>query len=366
MKKNPFEQLGLPINPIILAPLAGVSDHPFRRVCSEKGADLTYVEMISATALVHNSVKTLEMLARHPSEGILGVQITSKTPEEMGQAVAMLDKMSFETIDINMGCPVKKVVKSGCGSAILRDPERVFATVKAACANTQKPVSAKIRLGWDHNSLNYLEVCDAIVQAGGQWITVHGRTRSDTYADPVDLEKISEIKAKVPVPVIANGNIFTLTDYQNVKRMSGADGVMISRGALGNPWLFADIKAGKNLPLNLNDWLTTVLTHLDWHEEAYGKGHRSDVCMRKHYVWYTKGWPNSRYLRENLSRGEGEQDARRMLTGYLENAIERANKPAFELFRNDEPSALEQKFLWDPKWDMDRNLDRGAEFPEAD
>ena len=146
-----FERLGLPANPLLLAPLAGVSDHPFRRVCADQGAHLTYVEMISATALLYESRRTYEMLQRHRDEQKLGIQITGSTAEDVGRAVAILNAYPFDTIDINMGCPVKKVVKTGCGSAILRDPERVYQTVKHACAATDKPVTAKIRLGWDRS-----------------------------------------------------------------------------------------------------------------------------------------------------------------------------------------------------------------------
>ncbi len=358
MQKTALEKLGLGVKPALLAPLAGVSDHPFRRICAQKGAALTYVEMISATALVHQSVKTLEMLDRHPSEDILGVQITSKSPEEMGQAVAILDKMNFETIDINMGCPVKKVVKSGCGSAILREPQRVYDTVKAACQNTQKPVSAKIRLGWDHQSLNYLEVCDAIGKAGAQWITVHGRTRSDSYADPVDLDKIGEIKTKINLPIIANGNIFSFQDYQDVLRRTGVDGVMISRGALGNPWLFQEICQARASNLSLADWLNTIFQHLAWQLEAYGNSPRAKVCMRKHYVWYAKGWPSARLLRENLSKGHGEDQVQELLQAFVQETAQALGKDIKNVFRSEDHGLTGQnRFLWDPKWDMDRQFD---------
>ena len=166
-------RLGLPFAPVILAPLAGVSDHPFRRACARHGADLTYVEMISATALLFESRRTFDMLKRHESESILGVQITGKTADEVGRAVGILDKMPFDTIDINMGCPVNKVVKTGCGSGILKDPKRVYETTKLARESTGKPLSVKIRLGWDRDNVTWPEVLDAAEMGGADWITIH-------------------------------------------------------------------------------------------------------------------------------------------------------------------------------------------------
>ena len=173
MGTSVFEKIGLRARPVFLAPLAGVSDHPFRRICAEQGADLTYVEMISATALVYNSARTIEMLKRHGAERLLGVQITGSSAEETARGIAILNEFPFETVDINMGCPVKKVVKTGCGSAILKDPERVRRTLELARAATDRPVSCKIRLGWDHASLNGVEVAQAAAAGGAAWITVH-------------------------------------------------------------------------------------------------------------------------------------------------------------------------------------------------
>ncbi|MCX6123154.1 MAG: tRNA-dihydrouridine synthase family protein, partial [Proteobacteria bacterium] len=221
--QNIFTRMGLPPVPVILAPLAGVSDHPFRRICAEAGAHLTYVEMISATALLYESRRTFDMLKRHDSENILGVQITGKSADEVGRAIEILDRMPFDTIDINMGCPVSKVVKTGCGSGILRDPERVFQTVKMARAATSKPLSAKFRLGWDKASINWREVSDAIESGGADWMTIHGRLRSDDYGAPVNLEDIAALKHKSKIPVIGNGNIFSRKDWLYMQETTGVD-----------------------------------------------------------------------------------------------------------------------------------------------
>lgn len=351
-----FKTLGLPEKPIILAPLAGVSDIPFRRVCQMLGADLTYVEMISATALCYDSPRTLEMLARHRDEKILGVQITSRNPEEMAQGIAKLNNYSFETIDINMGCPVKKVVKSGCGSAILKDPERVYATTLAAVQNTDKPVSVKIRLGWDHDSLTYKEVVRAATEAGAKWLTVHGRTRSDSYSDPVDLDKMYEIKTITDIPVIGNGNLFTSRDADVMSQKCHSDGLMVSRGALGNPWIFSQMKGLLKEP-TLDEWYDILSKHVALQKELYRSSAMGSVCMRKHILWYIKGWPNARMIRDQITSIGDLDDVQYLLEKY----VEKLRKDGIS--KRDSVSLSETseiRFKWDPKYDMDRSLDRGV------
>ena len=350
-----FEKLGISQNPNILAPLAGVSDHPFRRLCQREGADLTYVEMISATALLYGNQKTRDMCRRHDSEEILGLQITGRTADEVGRALELLKDEPYETFDINMGCPVKKVVKTGCGSGILKDPQRVFDTVKAAVNATDKPVSAKIRLGWDHSSVNYSEVSDAIEKAGAQWMTIHGRTRADDYSTPVDLEKMRDLKSQVSIPVIGNGNIFSRTDAEHMKALTGVDGVMVARGALGNPWIFRELK-GDLSPVTLDEWLITVLHHILWQNEAYGTRGIGPVCMRKHILWYVKGWPGAKQLREKITAAVDIESARGIVLEYVkylegQGVHERASVA---------PEGQEHRFSWDPKWEMDREHDRGV------
>lgn len=351
-----FQRLGIYRTPIMLAPLAGVSDHPFRRTCASQGADLTYVEMISATALVYGSKKTFAMLKRHTSEAILGVQVTGRNADETAQAIAILDREPFDTIDINMGCPVNKVVKAGCGSAILKDPHRVAETVRKARAATDKPLSVKVRLGWDRGSINILEVAQAAAESGADWITVHGRTRADDYAVAVDLDHIAQVKQRVTIPVIGNGNIFSVADAQYMQSVTGIDGVMISRGALGNPWIFRDIHNGTTVPVSRDDWVRTVLTHLDAQQEEYGAHPGAAVCMRKHLLWYTKGWPGNKKWRERINNSASLIEARLLITEYAAELVSEGNT-----VRND-IGLMEagQRFQWDPKYDMDRQLDRGV------
>ncbi|MFK7824461.1 MAG: tRNA dihydrouridine synthase DusB [Oligoflexales bacterium] len=355
MRENPFKNLGIPENPIMLAPLAGVSDHPFRRVCQILGADLTYVEMISATALTYNSKRTLDMLCRHESEQVLGVQVTSRTSDEMAKAVEIMNPYPFDTVDINMGCPVKKVVKSGCGSAILKDPERVYQTTLAACQNTDKPVSVKIRLGWDHQNLTWREVSQAAQAAGAKWLTVHGRTRSDSYGDPVNLEKIAELKNGLDIPVIGNGNLFSQMDAALMKRATKVDGLMVSRGALGNPWVFQEIKGNRD-STSLEEWSETVFRHIDWQSAAYGDRGFGSVCMRKHILWYVSGWPHARKIREQIGNTESLSAVKTALDEYVKQL---GSEGVFERYQTQQQSQDNSRFLWNPVYDMDRKLDRG-------
>lgn len=357
MQQSTFRRLGLSECPVFLAPLAGVSDHPFRRMCSAHGAELTYVEMISATALLYDSKRTLSMLTRHDSEQKLGVQLTAKTPEEMGKAVEKLSEMSFDTIDINMGCPVKKVVNAGCGSAILKDPNLVFAMTKAATSVTDKPVSVKIRLGWDHQSLNYLEVAEAAQKAGAAWLTIHGRTRSDTYANPVNLEAIARLKQSLSIPVLGNGNIFSVDDANIMAKRTNVDGVMVSRGALGNPWIFSFIKEQRT-SVSLEDWFEGVSQHLDWQREAYGKqsSMMGIICMRKHLLWYAKGWHEAKRFKEQVSFVTCWDKAR----AHLEDFANEMQKKGILNRRLSIDEQTENRFIWDPKFEMNREFDQGV------
>jgi tRNA-dihydrouridine synthase B len=311
--------------------------------------------MISATALLYESPKTLSMLKRHKDEGRLGVQITGRTADDVGRAVAILDRMPFDTVDINMGCPVRKVVKTGCGSAILKDPERVYHTVKAARESTAKPLSAKIRIGWDRQSVNAIEVAQACEAAGADWVVVHGRTRADDYSVPVDLENIAALKRAVGVPVIGNGNLFSHQDAAYMLAKTGVDGLMVSRGALGHPWIFRDIKYGEQ-SLHRNEWRQTVLDHLAWQQEEYGDRGAGAVCMRKHLLWYAKGWPGAKELRERLNQSDSLASAADLIEQFYESLIGRE----WDFRRSSTKDDQDSRFHWDPKWDMDRRLDRGV------
>ncbi len=352
--KTIFTRLGLPTPPIMLAPLAGVSDYPFRLICAREGADLTFVEMLSAVALIQRSRRTLEMLIRHPEERRLGVQLTGRSADEVAQAIEILNDYPFDTVDINMGCPVRTVVGSGSGSAILKDPERVYQTVKKAREATDRPVSAKIRLGWDHQSINAVEVGLAVQEGGAAWLTVHGRTRADDYSVPVNLEKIAEVKAALSIPVLGNGNIFCKQDADYMFETTGVDGIMVSRGALGNPWIFREIK-GDPRPVTVDTWLQAVMDHLRWQEEAYGRRGMGAICMRKHLLWYARGWPGARQLREQINIADDIHEAMQLILDFAEQLKTRGIRHRLPIY----DSGLQNRFIWDPKYDMHRQLDRG-------
>lgn len=277
-------------NPLVLAPLAGVSDYPFRRLCHDYGAQLTYIEMLSAQPIIRGNRRTLAMMACKKGKGKLGVQLTGQDPDEIAAAIQILDSYDYDTIDINMGCPVRKVVNSGCGSALLKDERLVYRVVASARQATSKPLSVKIRLGWDRQHLNYLAVGKAAVEGGADWLTVHGRTRSENYSKRVDLAAIHALRTALPIPVIGNGDLLAYHDCQHMLAETGVSACMISRGAMGNPWIFRY----RPQRLDVHEWYEGVRKHLHYQLEEYGESERAVACMRKHLLWYLKGWSGSK------------------------------------------------------------------------
>lgn len=333
--------------PRLLAPLAGVSDFAFRLMCQRGGADLTYVEMLSSRALIHQNEKTLSMLKRHPEEKNLGVQITGRDSDEIAEAVTILNSYNFETLDINMGCPVKKVVKVGCGSALLKDPKEVYEITRKAVKASDIPVSVKIRLGWDLNSRNFLEVTDAIEKGGASWVTVHGRTRSQNYSDPVDLRSLSEIKKRLSIPLIGNGNLFSSSDCEAMEEASLVDGFMISRGALGNPWAFSSEKESPKV--TLDEWFLWLKDHIKYHRENFSSEKVALVCFRKHLLWYLKGWPHAAPLKEKVLQMNSFSEVLDSVATFVsllkDKGIETRRLANSGL-------STKEKFVWDPKGDI--------------
>lgn len=343
-------------NRAFLAPLAAVSDVPFRRVCQELGAGLTFVEMLSAEAILRESPRTIEMMARHPDEPRLGVQVTGSTPEQVARAVAILDARGFDAIDVNMGCPVRKIVGAGWGSAFLRDPERISSTMAAARRVTARPLSAKCRIGFTRERLNVVEVAARIAASGADMVTIHGRTRDEDYGSPADLATIrlglesARLAARErPLVRVGNGDVFDPASAARMLAESGADAVMVSRGALGNPWIFRDLLAGRRSPVRLGEWTEVVETHLDLHEQTYAGKPIAAVLARKHLRWYARGFPGVKRLRDRFGFVESLDEARTLLRDYV------AGLPA-SLERDD----LRESSAADPKHDMDRRLDRGV------
>jgi len=288
-----------------LGPMAGVTDAAFREICREQGADLTATEMVSAKALVYGDRKTKDLLYIHESDHPIAAQIFGHEPEVMAEAAKIaLDYSGADFIDINMGCPVGKVVKSGDGSALMKTPELAGEIISAVAAAVPVPVTVKFRKGWDSGNVNAVEFAKVCESAGASAIAVHGRTRVQMYAGKADWDIIKEVKHNVSIPVIANGDVFSGEDAAHILRYTGADMVMIGRGSFGDPWLFARAKAvleGRPEPElpPLADRMDTAFRQVQ--RSCALKGERlACVEARKHLAWYLKGVPHASYYKQQL------------------------------------------------------------------
>ena len=315
-------------NRVLLAPLAGYTDAAFRLICQEQGAGLTYTEMASAQAIRYANQKTLELLKPSEGERRVGVQLFGREPETLAWAAAFLEREQGEKIalfDINMGCPMPKVVNNGEGAALMREPERAAEIVSAVRAAVKLPVTVKFRKGWDAQSANAVEFACRMEQAGADGLTIHGRTRAQLYEGKADLECIRAVKRAVSIPVNGNGDVF---DVESAKRMldTGCDGLMVARGALGNPFLFAqlcDWLSGRPVSdASLAERMELAARHARL--ACAQKGERVAVReMRKHAVLYIKGVPGAASLRRELVRVQTLEELCAMLRAVQEAEQER-------------------------------------------
>lgn len=290
----------------IMAPMAGVTDRAFRQVCRNCGAALTVSEMISTRALLFQDKKTRQLLQLAPNEIPGWIQIFGHEPESMAEgAVKALELSGAALLDINMGCPAPKIVRGGDGSALMRDPNQAAAVIRAVVDAVSVPVTVKFRKGWDEESVNYLDFARMVQDSGASAVTLHGRTRTQMYAGHADWDAIAEVKQKLDIPVIANGDVSSPEDARRILVHTGADGVMIGRGALGNPWLFAQCQAmddGTEIPASpeLADRLRTARVQIELAREY--KGERIAMLeARKHLAWYVKGIRGTKKLKAKIS-----------------------------------------------------------------
>lgn len=289
-------------NPWILAPMAGVSEMPFRVLARELGAAAAPTELVSAKGLLYGQERTRRYLAHAACERPFWVQLFGGDPESMAVGAERAAELGAEILDINMGCPVKKVTKTGAGSALLCDPRRAAAIVAAMTKRAGLPVTVKIRAGWDHDSIRPMEMVRAVADAGAVAVAIHARTRAQGYSGHADWSLITALACESPIPVIGNGDAFTAQAAQRMLRETGCAAVMIGRGALGNPWIFSQLH-GEPPPTSAQRW-QLVQRHLRAHVEHVGNELAAVRRFRPHLGWYAHGLRGAAKFREHVMRAE--------------------------------------------------------------
>ncbi|MCU7695142.1 tRNA dihydrouridine synthase DusB [Haoranjiania flava] len=301
-----IEQIILPEFPLLLAPMEDVSDPPFRSVCKANGADMMYTEFISSEGLIRDAIKSRRKLDIFEEERPVGIQIFGGDEEAMGMSAAIAATVNPDLVDINFGCPVKKVVTKGAGAGVLRDIPLMVRLTEAVVRNTKLPVTVKTRLGWDESSINIEEVAERLQDVGIKALAIHGRTRAQMYKGEADWTLIGRIKEnpRIKIPIFGNGDINSPEKALEYKNRYGVDGIMIGRAAIGYPWIFNEIKhflqTGEHLPLPTIQQRVEVIRHhlkrsLEWKGPVYGI-----LEMRRHYTNYLKGFPNIKEFRSKL------------------------------------------------------------------
>lgn len=300
----------------ILAPMAGVCDKPYRVLCHEAGAGMSCMEMISAKAIYYRNKNTEEMMEIDPAEGVVSLQLFGSDPQIMAEMAKKIEDRPFSILDINMGCPVPKVVNNGEGSALMKDPVLVGKIISSVTAAVNKPVTVKIRKGFDENLINAVEIAKVAEESGAAAVAVHGRTRQQFYTGEADWDIIRQVKEAVSIPVIGNGDVVDYKSAMSMIETTGCDGVMVGRAAEGNPWIFTELTKRENgeeyAGPTIEEVKQMILRHAKMLIECKGEyiGARE---MRKHAAWYTKGFAGSSKLRGKLSEIENYDELRELM-----------------------------------------------------
>lgn len=313
-------------NPVILAPMAGVCNPPFRILAKELGAGMVCAEMVSDKALIHGSEKSKRMLTILPDEHPVSLQLMGYDKDSMEKAAMMVGETNADLIDINMGCPVLKIYKNGSGAALARDPKYAADIVRAVVSHVDKPVTVKFRKGWDDDHVNAVEVALAVQEAGAQAVAVHGRTARQMYTGSADWSIIRRVKDAVQIPVIGNGDVVEPEDAKRLMEETGCDAIMVARAALGNPWIFREIahylETGEKLnPPGLEERIEVTLRHMRLLVE-----HKGEVIgvkeMRKHAAWYIKGLPGAAEMRTVINTQSTMVGMENALKAYVEETLQ--------------------------------------------
>ena len=305
-------------NRYILGPMAGVTDLPFRLLCREQGAGLLCMELVSAKAIYYNNRNTESLLEIHPDETPVSLQLFGSDPKIMSEMAKRIEERPFAILDVNMGCPVPKVVRNGEGSALMKEPKLVYEIVSALVKAIDKPVTVKIRKGFDDDHVNAVEIAKIIEEAGAAAVAVHGRTREQYYSGKADWDIIRQVKEAVSIPVIGNGDVTSPQKADVLVRQTGCDGIMIARGAEGNPWIFSEMihweETGELPSRPDKDEIREMMLK---HARLQLK-YKGEFCgireMRKHVAWYTKGLKGAARLREKVNAVESLEELENLLT----------------------------------------------------